>query len=95
MRTLTMAVALVLLFGAFGCSNSMTGPGQSTGAAGQQAETAKTTVVDPVCGMEIDPASAAGKSEYKGKPYFFCSEQCKKTFDADPEAVLNKGPKKM
>jgi Cu+-exporting ATPase len=94
MRTLTTIVALFLLFGAFGCSNSTTEPGQSAGA-GQQAEAAKTTVVDPVCGMEIDPASAAGKSEYKGNTYYFCNEQCKKTFDADPEAVLNKGPKKM
>ncbi len=25
------------------------------------------TVKDPVCGMDIDPATAAGKSEYKGQ----------------------------
>jgi YHS domain-containing protein len=27
-----------------------------------------TTVKDPVCGMDIDPATAAGQSEYKGRP---------------------------
>lgn len=42
-------------------------------------------VKDPVCGMQIDPKSAAGKSEYKGQTYYFCSPGCKKTFDKDPE----------
>jgi Cu+-exporting ATPase len=32
-----------------------------------------TTVHDPVCGMDIDPATAAGTSEYKGQTYYFCS----------------------
>ena len=58
-----------------------------------QAQPAKT-VVDPVCGMTIDPAKAAGKSEYKGTTYFFCSEHCKKTFDADPEGTLKKAAEK-
>ena len=42
-------------------------------------------VKDPVCGMEIDPKSAAGKSEYKGQTYYFCSPGCKNTFDKNPE----------
>ncbi len=29
-------------------------------------------VKDPVCGMEIDPKEAAGKSEYQGQTYYFC-----------------------
>ena len=41
-------------------------------------------VTDPVCGMEIDPASAAGKSVHQSQEYFFCSLGCKRTFDADP-----------
>jgi membrane fusion protein, copper/silver efflux system len=43
--------------------------------------------VDPVCGMEVDGkrAAAAGrKSEHDGRAYYFCSEDCKKTFDAAP-----------
>ena len=43
---------------------------------------------DPVCGMEIDPKTAAGKSEYQGKSYYFCSLGCKKLFDKNPEKYL-------
>jgi Cu+-exporting ATPase len=39
---------------------------------------------DPICGMDVDPAEAAGKSEYKGKTYYFCSTGCKEKFDANP-----------
>lgn len=46
-------------------------------------------VKDPVCGMEIDPATAAGKSEYKGQTYYFCSAGCKKSFDKDPEKYVS------
>lgn len=42
-------------------------------------------VKDPICGMDVDPKTAAGKSEYKGQTYYFCSVGCKKTFDKDPE----------
>lgn len=45
-------------------------------------------VKDPVCGMEIDPTSAAGKSDYKGETYYFCSPGCKVDFDKDPEKYL-------
>jgi YHS domain-containing protein len=49
-----------------------------------------TNVHDPVCGMDIDPATAAGKSEYKGQTYYFCSLGCKKAFDKEPEKYLGK-----
>jgi len=42
-------------------------------------------VKDPVCGMEIDPASAAGSSEYEGQTHYFCNLNCKQSFDAEPE----------
>jgi len=45
---------------------------------------AMALVKDPVCGMEIDPGAAAGKKEYNGKTYYFCSEACFKAFDAEP-----------
>jgi YHS domain-containing protein len=47
-----------------------------------------TTVHDPVCHMDIDPATAAGTSEYKGVTYYFCARGCKLDFDDDPEGVL-------
>jgi Cu+-exporting ATPase len=47
-----------------------------------------TTVHDPVCHMDIDPNTAAGKSEYNGQTYYFCSLGCKKSFDENPEKYL-------
>lgn len=40
--------------------------------------------LDPVCAMEVNESDAAGKSEYEGKTYYFCSAACKRAFDADP-----------
>src|SRR3972149_6096636 len=45
-------------------------------------------VRDPVCGMDIDPSDAAGKSTYKGETIYFCALQCKEQFDADPGAFM-------
>lgn len=43
---------------------------------------------DPVCGMEVSEKAAAGKSDYKGKTYYFCALGCKKEFDKNPEKYL-------
>lgn len=51
-----------------------------------------STVHDPVCGMDIDPATAAGTSEYNGQTYYFCSLGCKKSFDKEPEKYAGKDP---
>src|SRR5205823_552773 len=40
--------------------------------------------IDPVCGMTVDPATAAGQTEHQGKPYYFCSQGCLAKFQADP-----------
>ena len=40
---------------------------------------------DVVCGMQVDPANAAGRSEYNGKTYYFCSKTCRSKFDANPK----------
>jgi YHS domain-containing protein len=45
----------------------------------------KPMVTDPVCKMQIDEKKAAGKSEYKGKTYYFCAPVCKRKFDENPE----------
>jgi Cu+-exporting ATPase len=49
-------------------------------------------VRDPVCGMDIDPATAAGKSDYKGQTYYFCATGCKIDFEKDPEKYLHPIP---
>lgn len=43
---------------------------------------------DPVCGMDVDPAQAAGSSQYNGKTYYFCSPGCKRSFDKNPEQYV-------
>ena len=45
-------------------------------------------VIDPVCGMKVDPAKAGGRYEYKGATYFFCGKGCAAKFEADPEKYL-------
>ena len=52
-------------------------------------KTGRTLVKDPVCNMDVDPATAAGSSEYKGQTYYFCSPGCVKRFNADPEKYLS------
>jgi P-type Cu+ transporter len=43
-----------------------------------------STVTDPICGMSVDPAKAAGSSTYDGQTYHFCSTSCESKFDAAP-----------
>ena len=50
----------------------------------------ETTFKDPVCDMDVAPETAAGKSEYKGQTYYFCSLGCKKSFDKEPEKYIGK-----
>jgi Cu+-exporting ATPase len=45
-------------------------------------------VKDPVCGMSVDPAKAAGKVEHAGKAYYFCSKRCAERFSQDPKKFL-------
>lgn len=42
-------------------------------------------VKDPVCHMELNEKDAAGKAEYQGQTYYFCSSNCQKTFEAQPD----------
>lgn len=51
-----------------------------------------TRHIDPVCGMTVDPATAAGTFEHNGKTYYFCNPHCQHKFSADPETYLNKPP---
>jgi YHS domain-containing protein len=41
--------------------------------------------IDPVCGMQIDPATAEARTCYNGIQIFFCAEACKSAFEAEPQ----------
>lgn len=45
-------------------------------------------ITDPVCKMTIKEEDAVATSSYKGKTYHFCSDQCKESFDSNPESYL-------
>ena len=47
------------------------------------------THIDPVCGMQVNQQNAAGRSAHQGKTFYFCSENCKKQFDQDPEPYVH------
>ena len=52
-------------------------------------------VLDPVCGMTVDPHTAKHSAEYRGNPYYFCSAGCKTKFTADPQKYLSKQEKEV
>lgn len=48
--------------------------------------------VDPICGMEVDEkrAAAAGRrSQHEGTSYYFCADECRKRFDAEPARYVH------
>ena len=53
------------------------------------------SVIDPVCGMTVDPARAAGKQKHGGETYYFCSRRCMVKFIADPDTVLSNPPRRQ
>jgi Cu+-exporting ATPase len=55
-------------------------------------DTTPVEVLDPVCGMMIEPADAVGSFEYKGQRYYFCNPSCQTRFEADPEEFLAENP---
>lgn len=48
------------------------------------------TVADPVCGVQIEPPNAAAETTYQGNTYYFCSQECKQKFDADPQKYMKR-----
>ena len=45
-------------------------------------------MIDPICGMEVDPSNAAESYTYNGQTYHFCSHRCLTKFKEDPEKFL-------
>jgi P-type Cu+ transporter len=59
------------------------------------AASSSTRQKDPVCGMDVNPATARYKTLHNGKEYFFCSAGCLAKFQANPEKILSSPPKPM
>jgi Cu+-exporting ATPase len=54
----------------------------------EQSHGQNESVIDPVCGMTVDPARAAGKQKHGDETYYFCSRRCMVKFIADPDTFL-------
>src|SRR5262249_28315968 len=55
-------------------------PGSATSAA-----------IDPVCGMQVDPAKARGWYIHEGQTYYFCCPSCLMKFRDDPQRYIGVG----
>jgi Cu+-exporting ATPase len=52
-----------------------------------------TAVKDPVCGMNVNPATAKHHLEHAGKSVYFCCAPCAEKFKANPEKYLTEAPR--
>jgi P-type Cu+ transporter len=59
--------------------------GSETGQGGSES----THVIDPVCGMSVDPATSRHRFEHAGATYHFCSAGCRTKFAAAPAKYLS------
>ncbi len=48
------------------------------------------SVIDPVCGMKVEPEKAAAQMVYQEQTYYFCSTKCHAKFESNPAAYLGK-----
>ena len=88
------AAALVLMV-RFGCGRHMMGHahshahGGAPGGGSGGLPVAPNEDVDPVCGMVVSTSSAIAAT-FGGKAYHFCSDSCRKTFEASPATYAAK-----
>ena len=47
-----------------------------------------SAVIDPVCGMTVDPATSKHQSVHDGQTFHFCCGGCKARFEAEPARYL-------
>src|SRR5438105_11470490 len=50
----------------------------------------RQAVLDPVCGMRVDPATSKHRFDHQGESFHFCSAGCRTKFAADPAKHLDK-----
>lgn len=90
-RTPLMALGIASNLLGIGYHLRLLGRARPATQFGREVDAMAERVKDPVCGMEVDPARAAGQSEYQGRTYYFCSAHCKAAFDREPEKYVREG----
>ena len=65
--------------------------GQGRRAATAPAAAAPAEATDPVCGMTVVAGESSYPLEHDGVTYYFCRAGCRRAFEADPAAYVEKG----
>jgi YHS domain-containing protein len=60
----------------------------SEGRMGTNSIAGGSMTTDPVCGMKVDEKRSEFNTQFAGKKYSFCSENCKREFEADPDEFV-------
>src|SRR5262249_45521123 len=60
-----------------------------TGTDHRHASAQNESVIDPVCGMTVDPHSAKYRADYHCRTYYFCADSCRVKFIAHPEKYVD------
>jgi Cu+-exporting ATPase len=63
---------------------------QDQNRSGSTVSVAHQTVIDPVCGMTVDPHAASHRHQHQGLTYYFCSAECRTKFATDPQNYLSR-----
>ncbi len=71
-----------------GTDSQRQGPCSGSPQAGRIFCVEEIMTIDPVCGMKVDEADTEFKSQFAGKKYFFCSDECQKEFEDRPEEFV-------
>ena len=92
--SLGLFAAALFLMVRFGCGRHMMGHAASPAHAGAHGGGGASPLaagkhVDPVCGMTVDRSSASAAT-FQGKTYYFCSDSCRRKFEASPAAYTAK-----
>jgi YHS domain-containing protein/uncharacterized membrane protein YraQ (UPF0718 family) len=82
--TTFLDIAFLLLMAVMAWRFVMTGGIEMLRAHARRPAAGPELVRDPVCGMSVDPATAAEEVEYFGTTQYFCSAGCRSKFEKDP-----------
>jgi xanthine dehydrogenase accessory factor len=73
--------------GGASAGGAQAGQGQRAAAA----PAAPAEAIDPVCGMTVVAGKSSRPLEHDGVTYYFCGTGCRRAFEADPAAYVEKG----
>jgi len=82
--TTVLDIAFLLLMAVLAWRFVTTGGIEMLRAHARRPDASARLVRDPVCGMNVDPATARHHAAYMGETYYFCSAGCQSTFERDP-----------